>query len=696
MPPSADDAAAATSNGEASKRPTSDDVADTEAGAAKKAKVGNDAIADSTTAAEERLAETRAFGKLILFGEHFVVYKVPAYVGAVAAYTDCAMELEETTEGDAASPELEIVDNRPAVPDYKVKKFDEAKEAINLVFKHLPMEKPCKIKLTFGGDLCCASGIGASAAQVVSLARAIKQTVPKYSNMTEDEINAAGYEGEKGYHGTPSGIDNTAATFGGLLKFQRTDGEPIFEKKKIKDPIKIVYASTGLTSSTTEVVGDVRAKKEKDPEWFDGLMKEYCALAEKGEVAMEEGDLTTLGKLMDENHVLLQKLTVSCKELDDLVVAARAAGAIGAKMSGTGRGGLMLALTPTDEVQDAVAEALEKAGAPQHRDFAPQFEVQQEETEGINIEMPPHNNSSQESVPLVRPLNGGGSTNGGDGSTSLTARGAFENSNAEASRQYHDSRLSASHSGSSQEDWHQSEGGLLKPVIFGGLDGILTSFAIVAGSAGGGLSPTVVLVLGFSNIFADALSMGVGEFLSSKATNEWILSEKKREEWELENYREGEIQEMVDIYVSKGMSYDDAKVVIETMAKYDDFFVDIMMQQELELQVPEENHVQESLKEGFVMFCSFAFFGAMPLLGYVIIPISFPHLDPSVLFKAACIVTGMVLFLLGSIKSNFSRSNWMYSGLETLLLGGACATMAYTIGKYVNDLVGEDEDVGMH
>lgn len=92
--------------------------------------------------------------------------------------------------------------------------------------------------------------------------------------------------------------------------------------------------------------------------------------------------------------------------------------------------------------------------------------------------------------------------------------------------------------------------------------------------------------------------MGVGEFLSSKANNEWILSEKKREEWELENYRDGEIQEMVDIYVSKGMNLDDAKICIETMAKYDDFFVDVMMQQELELQVPEENHVQESMKEG--------------------------------------------------------------------------------------------------
>ena len=211
--------------------------------------------------------------------------------------------------------------------------------------------------------------------------------------------------------------------------------------------------------------------------------------------------------------------------------------------------------------------------------------------------MPPHNNPEKKAL-----LGGNGRERSGDsnGSGALTARMAYESANADASRQYHESRGAAtgSQGGSSSEDWHQSEGGLLKPVIFGGLDGILTSFAIVAGSAGGGLDPTVVLVLGFSNIFADALSMGVGEFLSSKANNEWILSEKKREEWELENYREGEIQEMVDIYVEKGMSYEDAKLVIETMAKYDDFFVDVMMQQELELQVPEENHVQESMKEG--------------------------------------------------------------------------------------------------
>jgi DNA damage-binding protein 1 len=135
-------------------------------------------------------------------------------------------------------------------------------------------------------------------------------------------------------------------------------------------------------------------------------------------------------------------------------------------------------------------------------------------------------------------------------------------------------------------------------MIFGGLDGILTSFAIVAGAAGGNLSTNVVLILGFSNIFADALAMGVGEFLSSKAENEWILSERKREEWEFENFPDGEIKEMVEIYEERGMSHDDAALVIHTMAKYKDFFVDVMMTQELQLQVPDVNHVKESFREG--------------------------------------------------------------------------------------------------
>jgi mevalonate kinase len=297
----------------------------------------------------------KGYGKLILFGEHFVVYKVPALVAAVSDYTDCTVEI---TEGSGVT----TIDDRPAVPGYKVEKKDEADEATKLVLKHLGVDiEKQAVKVHFGGNLCAVSGIGASAASCVALARAVGQALGK--NLTEEEVNAAGYEGEKGYHGTPSGIDNTAATYGGILRFQRTDADPVFETKKLPKGVEIVYASTGITASTTKVVADVRQKKEDNPEWFDKLMEKYKEIAGKGEKALDEGDWDTLAALLNENHKLCQELTVSCKELDSLVEAARAAGAAGAKMSGTGRGGLMLALTPGKELQDKVAEALEKAGA---------------------------------------------------------------------------------------------------------------------------------------------------------------------------------------------------------------------------------------------------------------------------------------------------------------------------------------------
>eukprot|EP00550_Attheya_septentrionalis_P007228 CAMPEP_0198287426 /NCGR_PEP_ID=MMETSP1449-20131203/6245_1 /TAXON_ID=420275 /ORGANISM="Attheya septentrionalis, Strain CCMP2084" /LENGTH=289 /DNA_ID=CAMNT_0043985377 /DNA_START=118 /DNA_END=987 /DNA_ORIENTATION=+ len=287
------------------------------------------------------------------------------------------------------------------------------------------------------------------------------------------------------------------------------------------------------------------------------------------------------------------------------------------------------------------------------------------------------------------PLSGGGQMPSDEGTSLIPlnkARKAYESADPLASKTYHDSKEMGGEMGESVE-MHQTEGGMLKPIIFGGLDGILTSFAIVAGAAGGRLEPSVVLILGFSNIFADALSMGVGEFLSSKAENEWILSERRRENWEMENYPEGEIREMIDIFISKGMSPPDAESVITTMAKYQDFFVDMMMTEELGLQVPDDDHVQESFREGVVMFCSFATFGAFPLLGYVIIPSLFPDLPVETLFLSACIITGIVLFLMGCVKSLFSVAHWFWCGLETLLLGGTCATLAYTIGQLVDGIV---------
>jgi mevalonate kinase len=294
---------------------------------------------------------TAAYGKLILFGEHFVVYGAPAIVAAVSSHTSCDLAFVDRLG-------VEVVDNRPAVSNYKTQKEKEGAEAVAIVLQHFGIDPTTRgVRLTFGGDLTCVSGIGASAAQVVSLARAIGRA--EGLALSEEQVNAAGYEGEKGYHGTPSGIDNTASTYGGVLRFQRTDGDPDFQVKRLAEPVRIVYASTGITASTSLVVGDVAAKRQADPEHFAQLLGRYEVMVGQGEAALDAGDWPALGLLMDENHTLCQELGVSCRELDSLVDAARAAGALGAKLSGTGRGGLMLALTPTEEVQRAVAHALE-------------------------------------------------------------------------------------------------------------------------------------------------------------------------------------------------------------------------------------------------------------------------------------------------------------------------------------------------
>ena len=146
------------------------------------------------------------------------------------------------------------------------------------------------------------------------------------------------------------------------------------------------------------------------------------------------------------------------------------------------------------------------------------------------------------------------------------ARRAYEqggNNAAEASRAAH----SVAGINGMAVEHHEQSGGRLKGIVFGGLDGILTSFAIIAGSVGAKLSPVAMLALGVSNVLADALSMGAGEFLSSRSYNSYVRKEREREAWELENYPAGEIAEMVELFVARGMSREDASFVIQRSAR---------------------------------------------------------------------------------------------------------------------------------
>mmetsp|Transcript_960 Transcript_960/g.2264 ORF Transcript_960/g.2264 Transcript_960/m.2264 type:complete len:301 (-) Transcript_960:654-1556(-) len=268
------------------------------------------------------------------------------------------------------------------------------------------------------------------------------------------------------------------------------------------------------------------------------------------------------------------------------------------------------------------------------------------------------------------------------------ARDAYASHNADLSRKAH--QAASASQAQNHEDGHQSEGDFIKSVVFGGLDGILTTFAIVSGATGGSLGVEAILILGWSSKLADALSMGLGDALSSRAELEFILKEREREYWEFDNYPEGEKEEMMELYKMRGMTESDAKLVIDLMADHRDFFVDVMMVEELGLQVPTGD--ENPWFEGFVTFCSFIFFGFFPLLGYCIFPFAFPHMSDHTLFVIACVFSGLTLFALGAVKSMFSVKTWYTSGFEMLIIGSAVCAVAYSIGALTSAVVGIDPD----
>lgn len=297
------------------------------------------------------MAEGSGYGKVILLGEHFVVYDIPAIASAINDITTATIE---------KSDKYELVDNRPATEGYKTKKQGEMDRSMKLIldFMKIDVEKT-PVKITLSGNLFCTSGIGASAAMATAVARAFSDYFDL--GLNEEQINRISYEGEKGSAGTPSGIDNTCATFGGLIWFKK--GEPsVMEPIKIKQPVEIVMGNTGLTSETKEVVADVKKKKEANEEEFEKIFAEQKEVINQARSALESYDMKKLGELMNRNQELLEKIGVSCPELEDLIKTARENGSLGAKLTGTGRGGYMIALTPGKELQEKVASAIEAKG----------------------------------------------------------------------------------------------------------------------------------------------------------------------------------------------------------------------------------------------------------------------------------------------------------------------------------------------
>ena len=295
------------------------------------------------------------FGKVILFGEHFVVHGVPGIVSAIDATNDA--EVKKTAKG------INVKDVRKAAKGYAEEKRMQQLESIDRILRAMGIDaKTVAFDILLGGTLPGFSGLGASAASSVAITRAIAQEFGVI--LTDGRVNQIAYEAEKAYAGTPSGIDNTAATFGGLLWFKKNlkDRQNTIEKLHIREPVEIVIGSTGVVANTKAMVEGVTERKQKHPEKYDALFEQAEALALIGREALLQFDLKKVGKLMNDNHRLLQEIEVSHEKLDILVEIARKQGAFGAKLTGGGGGGCMVALTPNQELQERVAEAIENAG----------------------------------------------------------------------------------------------------------------------------------------------------------------------------------------------------------------------------------------------------------------------------------------------------------------------------------------------
>jgi mevalonate kinase len=202
-----------------------------------------------------------------------------------------------------------------------------------------------------------AAGLGSGAAVSVALVRAFSAFLGH--PLDDRRVSDLAFEIDKLYHGTPSGIDNTVITFNLPVFFTR--GRPV-ETIPVATPFTIVIGDTGIASPTARVVGDVRSLWQASPDRYEQLFDAAGRIAQAARQAIEDGRPQAMGPLMDENHALLQAMGVSSPELDRLVEAARQAGALGAKLSGGGRGGNMIALVEASSAE-GVAQALESQGA---------------------------------------------------------------------------------------------------------------------------------------------------------------------------------------------------------------------------------------------------------------------------------------------------------------------------------------------
>lgn len=298
--------------------------------------------------------QTTAPGKIILFGEHAVVYGRPAIAAPVNG-------LQATATLTPGRPGQGVVLELPDVGDRMAVTADAAGQPLAhvtaLALEVLRLVPPPDWTITLHSTIPVASGLGSGAAAATAIVRSLAAAAGAV--LAPAQVSALVFESEKLFHGTPSGVDNTVIAFGRPVWFMR--GQPP-EPFTLAHPLTLVIGDTGVASPTGIAVGDVRRAWQAAPERYEALFDAIAQVALAARRAIEGGDVDALGPLMDHNHETLQRIGVSSTDLDRLCQAARQSGALGAKLSGGGRGGNMIALVWPDQAQRVVQRLL-AAGA---------------------------------------------------------------------------------------------------------------------------------------------------------------------------------------------------------------------------------------------------------------------------------------------------------------------------------------------
>jgi hydroxymethylglutaryl-CoA reductase len=295
-------------------------------------------------------------GKIILLGEHAVVYGSHAIAAPVPLAVRATAQDTNSGGVDMLIPRWGVEYRLHRDPAHR----DSFQRSLGIIFDQLELTER-SVRIEVFPNVPRAMGLGGSAAMAVAVIRALDQHYQL--GLRDDEINALAFRCEEVAHGSASGIDNTVATYGKLLLYKRAAQKgdaPMMRELKLAKRIPLVIGISGKESLTAVTVGKVRNAWQRNPALYDGIFQQIDGLTLQGVEAMQQYDLERLGDLMNICHGLLNALRVSSWEVEELVQIAREHGALGAKLTGGGGGGSIVALCPQNK--EKVAAAMRDAG----------------------------------------------------------------------------------------------------------------------------------------------------------------------------------------------------------------------------------------------------------------------------------------------------------------------------------------------